>query len=905
VIARLLQALARSAALFRGRRLDQAIHEDLATHLDLLTDDLIAGGMESAEAAREARRRLGGVASAVEIHRDARSFRWIDDARRDVGYAVRTLRRTPGFTAAAVATLALGIGGVTLMYSVIHHVLVAPYPYRAADRIVQLRIVTDRGGMSWSFSAHEFREYQEQWELFEAVAGVAGSELHFVDASHAERLTVTTGTPQMFDFLGVAPLLGRYFGPADAEPGAPAVAVVSHRTWTSLFGQDPGIVGRAISLNGQPRTVIGVMPPRFAWQDAALWIPATSLASGAMDAVGRGFTFYARLRPGVTPRTAEARLDVIVQRQRQADAMSSTRGRLDALQGRLGSGDRQPAVARAQIRSILDQKVGDFRAVLYTVFAAVVLLLVIACCNVANMLLARATSREREIAVRAALGAGRWRIVRQLLAESLVLGLGGVAGGTLLAAVGIRLVQGWMPLLDVPAEATLRLDVPVLLAALSAGLLATLASGLYPALHGARRDLIAGWTGADRSGTPSRRQRLLRSGLVVAEVALALLLVLGAGLLLRSFLHRIDFDLGFDHRRVFVTQLGFPSGPPPAPAVLQQSYRDVLDRVGRMPGVQGAAMSSSLPPFGAPRSSTLGLARPVPDEPARADLQFCSEGILDALGIGLVTGRALTAADLAVSRKVALVNETLARRYFGTESPLGQFIRIDQLATQQSAVPDPVFEIVGVVQDVANRGVSEPPDPAVYLPYSIPAYPPRWLFVRSMQAPERLAVLIREQVRAINPGVALRDPGALQRQMPSMYPVGDEHRFSLLVLAAFATTGLGLVGLGVYGVIAYTVSQQAREFAIRLALGGERRHVAGHVLRTTLWLVGTGTFLGLGAGLAAGRLIASQLYQTSPRDPVTLAAGVVVILVTAALACLVPARRAMRVEPAVALRHDE
>ncbi len=416
------------------------------------------------------------------------------------------------------------------------------------------------------------------------------------------------------------------------------------------------------------------MPPGVEWLNADFWIPIAAPARtppGSPRAAT--FAFHGRLRPGVTVEAAEAQLTALVKR------------RVTLFPDEY----RQVKTTNfyAEVQTLVDRTVRDFRGVLYTLFAAVTLLLFIACCNVANMLLARASAREREMAVRAALGAGRWRIVRQLLIESLVLGLGGVAAGVLLASLGVGLVQEWLAVLAVPAEATLRLDVPVLLAALSAGLLATLAFGLYPALHGARRNLITGSTGATRSSTPSRRQQFLRNGLVVAEVALSLVLVLGAGLLLRSFLHRIDFDLGY-HRKVFVAQFGLPPGPPPAPAVLQQFYRDVLDRVGRIPGVHGTAMSATLPPFGASTVEHARASSACAGRSPRADLQF------------------------------------LCR---------------------------------------------------------------------------------------------VRCPPSIRSAMNTA--------------------------------------------AIRLALGGERRHVAGQVLRMTLWLVGTGVVIGLGAGLATGRLVASQFYR--------------------------------------------
>jgi predicted permease len=888
MIAALARFFARLAALFRARRLDHAVEDDLAAHVDLMADDLVAGGMEPSAARREARLRLGNVASAVDAHRTARSFGWLDDAWRDVGYAVRTLGRAPGFTSAAVATLALGIGGVTLMYSVIHHVLVAPFPYRDAERIVRVFVAFGDSGMRPDVTADEFLDFQEQSDVFEGAVAADDDSAHLLGEGLAERVEIVRGTPEMFRYLGVQPERGRHFGPPDAEPHAPPVAVLNHRTWTALFGGDPEVVGRTIRLDGEPRTIIGVMPPRFEWHDADFWLPAaaprrTSPGTADSNRVGQ---FYARLRPGVTVEAARERLNAVLQRRVTASPQEYPRPN-----------------TRAEVRALIDDTVFDFRAVLYQLFSAVGLLLFIACGNVANMLLARATARERETAVRAALGATRWRLVRQLFVESLALAFGGVVCGALLASVGIGIVQGWMANLEVPAEARLRLDLPVLMFATSAGLLATLFFGLYPALHGARRDLVAGATSSSRSSTASRRHHRLRGSLVVVEVALSLVLVTGAGLFVRSFLNRTDFELGFDHRKIFMTGFAFPPGPQ-FDGQREVFYRETLDRVARIPGVDAVAIVSTIPPFGYGQTSPVTLPGTANDGQTRALLQFCSEGLPYTLGLRVTAGRGLSAADVAGARTVALVNETLVRQYFGRENPLGRLVRIDKLPAPTTAA-EPLFEVVGVVQDAANSGIRQPADPEIYVPHTLSSAGNRRLLVRSSINPARLTVAVRESVRAVNSTVALNRPGPLQAQVESSWPVSNGERFRIVVLAGFAMTGLGLLSFGVYGVIAYTVSQQTREFAIRLALGGERRHVASQVFRTTFWLVGTGALIGLGVCLATGRVLASQLYETSPRDPITFAAALGVIVLTGAVACAVPARRAMRVEPAIALRHDE
>jgi putative ABC transport system permease protein len=879
----LRRGLLRLYNVIRPGRAEQQLKREIDAHLALLEEDFRRRGLPPEEARAAARRAFGGVDQTKEQHRDARSFIALDDLRRDVGYALRTLRRTPGFTTVAIVTLALGIGSVAVIYSVIHNVLLEPFPYPHARRMVDV-VVRDASNtvIRGALAVPEFLDYQEQATAFEDVIGTNTESMHFVTDAGAERLSVAWMTPNGFVFLGVQPLRGRVFGPADAAPGAPLVAVMNHRTWMTLFGADPAIVGQSITLNGEPRTIVGVMPPRFEWHVADLWIPRT-LNRADPAAEKTQMWFQARLKPGGTVKEAQAQLDVIAARRARERPRDYPQGSF------------------VQVITVIDWVVGRFRGVLYTLFAAVGLLLLIACCNVANMLLARATAREREIALRAALGASRGRIVRQLVVESALLALGGGIGGCLLAYGGINALVRWMPRQGVPWETEIRLDQPVLVFALATAAAATLVFGLFPALQSARRELVAGTNTGGRSGTAHRQQRRMRSGLVVAEVALSIVLLLGAGLLMRSFLKLATVDLGIDLGRLVTTGIWFPPGHLESPPERERFAHAVRDRLAAIPGVASAAVSASGAVFGGMRTAVHVPGVP-PEEQPSGIVQFCDDGLVETIGLRLLAGRTISSTDVDAARKVAVVNEAFVRRYFGDQHPIGRTVGLPGLATLPVPVSDPTLEIIGVIQDVANRDIREPASPQAYVPLSLRGPSSLVVTMRTTGEPQRVVRMVRQEIRAIDRLVVAGPPAILEDLLQQRFYA--QPRFTLIVLLMFAGTGLALVALGVYGVMAYTVSQQTREIAIRMAVGGEPRHVHRLVIRTGLQLLGVGIGVGLAASIATNRLLVSQLWDISPYDPATLVAAVTIILVIGAVACSVPARRAMRVEPIVALRHE-
>ena len=820
----------------------------------------------------------------MDAQNDSRSFVWLDDVRRDLVYGFRTLRRTPAFTLVAMLTLALGIGAVTVIYSVLRNVVLDPFPYSRSDRMVNL-VLNDASGRVLRgpyYSAAEFLDYQEQTDVFEDVVGTSVDSMYWVSDAGAERLAVGWMTPNGFDFLGVQPLIGRVFGDADAAPGAPPVAVMNHRAWMRLLNGDPNVVGRTLVLNGEARTVIGVMPPRFEWNIADLWVPAALSRSDDPRSVRGSRAFQAHLRRGLTVEQAEAQLKVIAARRAAQHP------------------DEYPRGSRLALITVINWVVREFRGVLYTLFGAVSLLMVIACCNVANMLLARATTREREISIRAAIGASRGRIVRQLLVESVLLAVGGLAGGCLLAYGGIAALAGFMPRQGVPWETQIRLDTPVLIFALVAAAVATLAFGLFPSFQSARRDLLAGAALGAR-GTAGRQQTRMRKVLVVAQVALSIVLLLGAGLLMRTFVKLVNVDWGFDSKNLIMAGVGFPPRQDISIESLRRVYRESINRIGGLPGVRSVAIANVPAPFAGMGS---GLQIPGRDTGAQdfTGITFCSEQLFETIGLTVMKGRSLSAADVESAHHVVVINEALAKKYFSTSEPLGASIKLPRLATLPVPVPDPTFEIIGVIRDFANAGPRDLPAPQVWMPFPLRGPAGLGLVVRTSTDPARIIPAIRQEIAAVDRQVALIEPTTLDAWMQRVFFARP--RFSFLVLGIFACTGILLVAFGVYGVLAYTISQQTREIAIRMALGGERGDVVRMVLRLGLQLVGAGLLIGVAASFATNRLLQSQLWNISPNDPVTFATAIGAVLLIAVLACWVPARRAVRVEPMVALRHE-
>jgi putative ABC transport system permease protein len=807
---------------------------------------------------------------------------------KDFRYATRGLRNQPGFVALAALTLALGIGSATIIFSIIQNVLLDPLPYAHADQIFVFQIrdlnSTRPGGRSW-FEVAEFLDYQTQVSAFDEVFGDTDEDILYATGDGTERLRGVLVSGNTFRMLDVSAAYGRVLTPDDAKPGAPRVFVMSHTMWARQFGLDPAIIGRSFVLNGVPTTLVGIMPPRFAKRGADLWLPAPFDRADPQDSQ-RFYTLQARLKPGVTRAQAEAEFQVV------ADRLARVYPR------------NYPKKFAVTAVSWIDSVVGSFRTTLYTMAAAVALLLLIACGNVANMLLARAHAREKEIAIRASLGATRVRLVRQLLIESLLLALLGAGAGCVLASLGLEVLVRAIPEGLIPPETVIRVNLPVLGFSLAAAVLTALLFGLVPALQLARRDLVEPLKDSGKGASSGGRRGRLSGVLVIVEVALSLVLLAGAGLLMRSFVRLQTVDLGMNVDHVLYARLQLPPGQYRTADANQQLFTQVLQRLNAMPGVVSAAITSSLPPYGGVKTAIDLPAQKtgnVGNAPSFTLVHLCSDGYFRTFERRLLRGRLLSDADVNDGRKVAVVNETLATRYFGPDDPIGKTVKLTALQTLRSgAVEQPIFEIVGVIADARNIGLRDPALPESFIPFPVTPAFERLLFVRTAGSPLLLLNNLRREVWTVDRNLAFAQAGALTDVLTRFSYA--EPRFGLVVMSVFAGMGLLLVTLGVYSVIAYTVSRQTHEIGMRIALGATRGDVQRMVLRDTLRLIGPGIVAGLLASFAATGVLASQLFGVTAHDPFTLTLVVIVVAIAGVAACYVPARRATRVDPIVALR---
>ena len=807
------------------------------------------------------------------------NFAW-----HDVRFGWRGLVKRPGFTLLAITALALGAGAATTIFSVINNVLLDPVPYKDAQRLVSIYVQdAARGeqGRRPFFSVPEFLAYQRENHVFEEIFGSIDVDVLSTGGEGAERFSGALVTPNTFRVLGVPPLAGRAITPDDCRPGAPPVFAISYQLWLKRYNRD-SVVGRTMVLNGKPRTLVGIMPPRFS-KHADIWMPA---AADPNDPEGknRDFVVHARLKPGATLGEAEANLDLIAHR------LSRTYPQ------------EYPERFAMRVETRTDAGVAHFRKVLYMLSAAVGLLLLIACSNVANMLLARASSREKEMAVRAALGASRWRIVQQLLVEGLLLATSGAAAGCVMAFAGIQVLAREIPWGLIPEETMIRIDYRVLLFSVGVAALTAILFGLGPALQAARPGIVESLKDSGKGVSGGFRSGRLRNSLVVLEVGLSVVLLVGAGLLMRTFIALRQTDLGLNPDHILVVRTPLPRAQYRTAAAKQHFFQPLLQRLYGMPGVLAATETSNLPPYGGVPTE-IDVPGSMHLEKWHGIYQLCSEGYFPTLGIRFLRGRALSDAEVNDARRVAVVNQTLARKYFGQQDPLGRQIKLVMLATEvEPPVENPVFQIVGVVADVKNQGIQEPVVPEAFIPYTTTWAFERGVLVRTAGDPAAMLNAVRREIWAIDRNVALTLTGSLT-DILKQYSYA-EPRFSLVLLSVFAGVGMVLVALGVYSVVAYTVSRQTHEIGIRVALGAGRMEVLGMVLRMGGRLVALGVLAGIATSFGLTRLIQNQIWGVSPHDPMTLLAVVLVVSVAGLAACYFPARRATRVDPIVALRHE-
>ncbi len=798
---------------------------------------------------------------------------------RDLRFAARSLARTPGFTTLAVTSLAVGITAATAMYSVLHAVVLDPFPYKDVDRLMSVRVsnTAARGGRT-NYSVDQFLEIAERNTIFEGTIASTISDVLWSGEGDPQRLRGNHGTFNTFEVMGVPPLIGRTPDANDARPGATPVVVLGYRFWQRQFGGDPNVLGRQMRLNNSVRTVIGVMPKRFMWRGADVYLPIGFQRGRVIENV-RNVHLLGRLKPGVTEAQAEADLRPIIQDLKQREPAAF------------------PDSWRVGLLSFKETFPSGITGDIWVLFGAVSLLLVIACANVSNLLLSRAAARQREMSVRAALGANRSRVVRQLLTESLLLALLAGAAGTALAYAGLPLILALVPPDTIPDESEIAVNGAVLLFTLGICAITSIVCGLAPALHSSRRDLAAALRESGRSLAGGSRQAVLRKTLVVAEVALALMLLAGSSLLIRTFLSLRQIDLGYPPERFLLLRV--PLSPERYPDAARRSafYQDLLDRIRALPGVAAAGINTGTHPLGNMWSSA-----EIPGTSPTADpvvVHNVDSGYAPTMGLRLVAGRLLTDDDVRGVRPAAVVNERFARVRLEGLPPLGQSVRLPRLAQPPLNVKNPQFEIVGIVADTQNNGLADPIMPEIYVPFTAAGIV-NWVVIRANVEPGTLTRSVSSQVYAIDrnqPVSNVMTLDALLKEEEYARP-----RFSLALLSLFGGIGLVLAVVGVYGVMSNAVALQRQEIGVRMALGADSATIARMIVASGSRLLGVGLFLGLSGSIVVAKLLAHNVWNISGFDPLAFALVTLIVLAAGLQACLWPAWRASRIDPLVALR---
>jgi putative ABC transport system permease protein len=810
----------------------------------------------------------------------------LESLASDLRFGARTLWKSRAFSSIAILTLALGVGASSAIFSVIDNILLEPFPYPAAQRLMSVVIHdTDQNtpGGRGAFTGSEFLDYSTQNHVFENAIAMAQTDVLYTSGEGTERFVGMLITPNTFEFLGVQPLLGRAAQIADYQPGAPPTFVLRYKTWVSRFSSDPSMLNRNFTLNGVSRTLVGIMPPRFAWGDADMWIPQTPIRGEMVNGFPMYWFMLGRVKPGVTNDQGAADFAVLAKQQ-------ATQHPTD-----------YPKHFSVQLMSLADGVVGQFRATLFIVLAAVGLLLLIGCGNVANLLLARATTREKEFAVRAALGAGRLRLIQQLLVESMLLAIGGALFGGLLAWAGLKGLIAIIPPNIIPAESVIRMNGPVLLFTLAVAVLTALIFGLTPALRASRRNLNDALRDSSKGTSGGSSNSNIRNAVIVFEVALSLTLLIGAGLLMRSFaaLHEVKLGLRPDH--ILVARLPLPQDRYKSAAQVAGFFRPLLQRLNSLPGVVSATETSTLPPYGG-IPSDIEIPGKVHNETWTSLFQLCSEQYFTVLRIQFGRGRGFTESEVNNARKLVVINQTFQRKYFGDEDPIGKRIHILQLEKFPDPNPDAWYEVIGIVADVKNHGLQDPVEPETWVPYTVTGSAQRGVLVRTAGDPMLMMNAMRQEIWGTDRSVALTFTGTMEDFINSFSY--SQPRFGFLLVTVFALVGVILVSIGVYSVIAYTTARRTHEIGIRMALGAHGGDVQRLVIRTGLRLVALGIIIGLCVSFALARLIASQLWGVSAHDPLTLVVVPSLLLIIGVLACWIPARRATHVNPVIALRYE-
>jgi putative ABC transport system permease protein len=884
----------RLAALFHRRRLERDLDDELAFHLAMRETEYRREGASAVDARHAAGRRFGNVTHLKEQCRDMWTFHPLEAIWQDLRYSLRTLRRAPGFTIVAVAALAIGIGANTAIFSLIDAMRARALPYHEPSRLVQLWGNVMRGRLERRGNSYmDFLDWRARAKSFEEIAAFDNRTATLSGNDDPQRLYAEFVSSPYFSLLGVAPARGRTFTAEEDVVAAPgSVLVLSDGLWKRRFGADPGVVGASVTLNARPYTVIGVMPPGFKGlsDTAELWVPfALSAPPQTMNNRGnRGFGALARLKPGATVASAQQELDAISrQLERQYPATNEKRG--------------------VEVSPLDVELFGALRPALLTLMAAVAFVLLIACANVANLLIARSETRRREIAVRTAVGASRGRLVRQLMTESCVLTSVGAAAGLVLARSAVLVLIAHSPV-TFPSFVTPGLDLRVAAFTIAVSLACGLLVGLAPGLQARNVDLNEALKETAR-GSDGRRSQRVRNALVVAELALAVVLLVGAGLMIQSVRNIAALDPGFDPGSIVTLRVSVPRVPAPdaaaAPGAPEPAPEPVvrgstlLDRIRAVPGVEAVALGSDLPLDGNASATTYaaeGMPPVTAENSPRSFTHRVSPEFFSTLGIRLVAGRTFNDSELTPGSAATVVSERVVKRFWPGQDPIGRRVKFGTLTSS-----GPWLTIVGVAGDVKYRGLPENPtaDPDIYLPF-IDRNQQFSLAVRASVQPSSLVAPLRAVIRAADPSIPIYDVSTMDELIASQT---SQSRFTMWLMGVFAAVALTLSVIGIYGVMSYLVSQRTREIGIRLALGAAGRDILQLVVGNGARLIAVGISIGLAAAFALQRLVASLLYGVTAADG---ASGIAVALLAgvALVACYVPALRATRVDPLRALRYE-
>ena len=890
--------------LFRRRDLENDLRRELQSHIDLEAEQQQESGASEDESHYAARRAFGNATLVAEDVRESWSLAWLEHFFRDLRYGARALRKSPGFTAVAVLTLALGIGANTAIFSAIDALMLRPLPFTASDQLV--RIYSTQKGMFNTFanpdgpSALDVRDFAQRSRSFQNMVAYDTwrKNVSFGEsAGQPEQMAVGLVPAAYFEILDIRPIIGRLFSEDENREGKNYVAAISAQLWKNRFAGDPSVLGRKIRINGEPYTIVAVMPDVIpAWVEpgrhSEIWTPFPYSPdmwseSGRGE---RGYAVLARLKPGVSLEQAQADLSVI------AAALAAEH-----------PVDQGVGVA---VKRLADSRAGALRPMLYLLMGAVSLILLIACVNLANLLLARNSARQRELAVRTALGSGRGGLVRQLLAETLLLSLVGGTVGFACAEIGLRALARMHPE-NLPQLGSLGIDWRVLTFTLLVSLVTSLLFGLAPAFMGTQLNLVDALKQGGRSGTSGRSSQRVRSLLVITEMAMCLMLLVGATLLVRSIMRLESQNLGIRQDHLLRGRIYLPPVRYTNPGVRTRFCDDFATRVRALPGVIEATVTTVYPPN---NGWTQMLV--IPGDPVTRiqDIPSAQFGVVDqhflrTLGIPLIRGRDFAESDSATSPPVALISEEFKRQYFATEDPIGRKIHIGPpqlpgIAVEENITDDVDVTIIGVIGDFKNAGLAHAPQPQITVLYSQNPLVNggfKDILIRTTSEPHLLEPEIRTQLRALDSDMPFAEVQTIDELVERQ--TGGQ-RFTTVLLASFALAGLALAIVGIYGVVSFLVVQRNQELSVRIALGASHANVLWLVLNQSLKMAAIGAGIGLLGASAAQRLMAGLLFGVSPVDPATFAGGAALLLAVAAIASAIPGARVLRIDPAQTLRRD-